>query len=187
TGAVGSLTLALGSDGGLLKPLSDVVGGTFGGGNSDNAASVLEPTLANAGQAVDNVLTVGLSELLGNGGNSLDNIGFTVATTLTDTTQQVGDGLGVGEPVHDLLTSIGTSIGGVGGDTSLGLGLVATDLGNALISAGDLVHGNAANPLGGTLASASSILPDLTQGLGADGDRKSTRLNSSHVKISYAV
>src|SRR5690606_42088323 len=29
--------------------------------------------------------------------------------------------------------------------------------------------------------------PDLYVGSAADGDRKSTRLNSSHVKISYAV
>src|SRR3712207_7015311 len=34
---------------------------------------------------------------------------------------------------------------------------------------------------------AGAVLVDCTLGLGEDGDRKSTRLNSSHANISYAV
>src|SRR5690625_297860 len=40
---------------------------------------------------------------------------------------------------------------------------------------------------GGTLRLAVSQLPNNWNGSHADGDRKSTRLNSSHVAISYAV
>src|SRR5690606_806449 len=82
TGALGNLTLALGAEGGLLQPLTDVLGGALGGGNGDNAAPVLEPTLVNAGQAVDNLLPVGLSEPLGGVGNTLDGIVSPIATTL---------------------------------------------------------------------------------------------------------
>src|SRR5690625_7067942 len=37
------------------------------------------------------------------------------------------------------------------------------------------------------LAEATTSAPILAPGFGAQGDRKSTRLNSSHVAISYAV
>src|SRR5690554_7520840 len=52
--------------------------------------------------------------------------------------------------------------------------------------------GAAAVGAGGTLLvrgmqSPNRVIADLARWAGAGGDRKSTRLNSSHVRISYAV
>src|SRR5690606_40610524 len=88
--------------------------------------------------------------------------------------------------VHHFLHSFPTrrSSDLIGGSSSTDGGAgVLTALGARLLDE----SGNPVLPGGGALCSLASV--DLTgmRELPASGDRKSTRLNSSHVKISYAV
>src|SRR5207302_10375353 len=48
------------------------------------------------------------------------------------------------------------------------------------VAAAPAAHATRAAPIG-------RAAPRCSHGMGGEGDRKSTRLNSSHVKISYAV
>src|SRR5699024_12552402 len=50
-----------------------------------------------------------------------------------------------------------------------------------------VVEGLGAVAGGAASASSNTVFVDAAAGIDEDGDRKSTRLNSSHVSISYAV
>src|SRR5690606_29007308 len=92
TGGLAALTDSLTGEGSLLYPLTGQLGlgGLLNGGD---AAPILEPALGNVGQAVDNIIPVGLNPILGNVGETLDTVVAPVGATVTHVTQQVGDGL----------------------------------------------------------------------------------------------
>ncbi|WP_394061094.1 collagen-like triple helix repeat-containing protein [Alcaligenes sp. WGS1538] len=177
TKGVEVLTGALLGEGSLLHPLTSQLG--LGGALlADSGSPILEPALGNVGQAVDNIVPVGLNPILGDVGAALDNTVAPVAATVTHVTQQVGDGLGVGQPINALLGGVGSVLNQAGGTLDsaapLGLGGVVGHLGNAVTSAGGLLHASAdnANPLGDVLNSTTKAVASLTGGLGgvAGGD-----------------
>ena len=177
TKGVEVLTGALQGEGSLLPPLTSQLG--LGGALlADSGSPILEPALGNVGQAVDNIVPVGLNPILGDVGAALDNTVAPVAATVTHVTQQVGDGLGVGQPINALLGGVGSVLNQAGGTLDsaapLGLGGVVGHLGNAVTSAGGLLHASAdnANPLGDVLNSTTKAVASLTGGLGgvAGGD-----------------
>jgi len=175
TGSLGALTGPLAAEGGLLTPVTSLADGL--GVTGGDAQPILEPALANVGQTVDNVVPVGLSETLGGVGATLDNIVSPVAGTTAHVTQTVGDGLGVGQPANQLLTSIGGSLenlGGQAGGNLPGVGGLISGVGATVASVGGIVHADAPgaqNPLGNVLANATGAVESLTQGVagGATG------------------
>lgn len=179
TGGVRGLTQELTGQGGLLQPLSGVLNDSIGGALGPNGKPILQPTLANAGQAVDQVLPLGLQQPLGGVGKALDGVVSPAGGAVTQVTQTVGDSTGLGAPVNQLLTSIGGNLqqvtGGVASAAPLGLNGVVANLGASIGSAGGLVHktpGNA-NPLGNTLDHATKAVAALTGELGVtNGSQK---------------
>ncbi|WP_394065843.1 collagen-like triple helix repeat-containing protein [Alcaligenes sp. WGS1538] len=171
TGGLAALTDSLTGEGSLLYPLTGQLGlgGLLNGGD---AAPILEPALGNVGQAVDNIIPVGLNPILGNVGETLDTVVAPVGATVTHVTQQVGDGLGVGQPINALLGGVGSVLNQTGsavdGAAGLGLGGLLGGLGDAVASAGGLLHATEGNPnpLGATLNHATGAVASLTGGLG---------------------
>ncbi|WHQ45645.1 hypothetical protein E8D21_06515 [Alcaligenes faecalis] len=175
TGGVAALTDSLLGEGSLLYPITGQLG--LGGLlNGTDAAPILEPSLANVGQTVDNILPIGLNPILGNVGETLDTVVAPVGAVVTHVTQQVGDGLGVGQPINALLGGVGSALGNVGnqldGAAPLGLGEVVGHLGQAVASVGGLVHqtDSNTNPLGNTLNHATQAVASLTGGLTGNGE-----------------
>ncbi|HRK87127.1 MAG TPA: collagen-like triple helix repeat-containing protein, partial [Alcaligenes faecalis] len=175
TGGVAALTDSLLGEGSLLYPLTGQLG--LGGLlDGTDAAPILEPSLANVGQTVDNILPLGLNPILGNVGQTLDTVVAPVGATVTHVTQQVGDGLGVGQPINALLGGVGSALANVGtqldGAAPVGLGGVVGHLGQAVASVGGLVHqtDSNTNPLGNTLNHATQAVASLTGGLTGNGD-----------------
>src|SRR5690606_29295105 len=117
TGALAALTGPLGDEGGLLSPVGQLVGKLVAVGGEQ---PVLEPALGNVGQTVDNLAPLGLSPTLAGVGASLDTIVSPVVGSSTKLTQRVGDGVGLGQPVDQLLTSIGGSLEGAGAGLPFG-------------------------------------------------------------------
>lgn len=72
TNAVGALTAGLSGQGGLLNPVTQLVGGVTGGVLGGPSKPLLEPALGNVGKTVDNVLPLGLQPTLGGIGAALD-------------------------------------------------------------------------------------------------------------------
>src|SRR5690606_39423287 len=107
------LTGSLLGEGSLLHPLTAQLG--LGGILlAEGGEPVLQPALGNIGQTVDNILPLGLNPILGDVGGALDNTVAPVVATVTNVTQQVGDGLGVGRPMHALRGGGGSALGNVG-------------------------------------------------------------------------
>ncbi|HRK84346.1 MAG TPA: collagen-like triple helix repeat-containing protein, partial [Alcaligenes faecalis] len=171
TKGVEVLTGSLLGEGSLLHPLTAQLG--LGGLLlAEEGEPVLKPALGNVGQTVDNILPLGLNPILGDVGGALDNTVAPVVATVTNVTQQVGDGLGVGQPINALLGGVGSALGNVGSQLDhaapLGLGGVVGHLGQAVASAGGLLHhtDSNTNPLGDTLNHATQAVASLTGGLG---------------------
>ncbi|HRK84828.1 MAG TPA: collagen-like triple helix repeat-containing protein, partial [Alcaligenes faecalis] len=171
TKGVEVLTGALLGEGSLLHPLTSQLG--LGGILlADSGTPILQPALGNTGQAVDNLIPLGLNPVLGDVGAALDNTVAPVAATVTQITQQVGDGLGVGQPIHALLGGVGSVLNQAGGSLDsaapLGLGGTVGHLGDAVASIGGLLHATAenSNPLGNVLNSTTQAVASLTGGLG---------------------
>ncbi|WP_341668994.1 collagen-like triple helix repeat-containing protein [Alcaligenes sp. SDU_A2] len=171
SGGVVALTDSLLGKGSLLYPLTGPLG--LGGLlNSGEAAPILEPALANAGLAVDNLIPLGLSPILGKTGESLDVVVAPLGATVSQVTQQVGDGLGVGQPIDALLGGVGSVLNQTGtaldSTAGLGLGGLLSGLGDTVASAGGLLHATQdnPNPLGTTLNHATGAVASLTAGLG---------------------
>ncbi|HRK84978.1 MAG TPA: collagen-like triple helix repeat-containing protein, partial [Alcaligenes faecalis] len=171
SGGVVALTDSLLGEGSLLYPLTGPLG--LGGLlNSGEAAPILEPALANAGLAVDNLIPLGLSPILGKTGESLDVVVAPLGATVSQVTQQVGDGLGVGQPIDALLGGVGSVLNQTGtaldSTAGLGLGGLLSGLGDTVASAGGLLHATQdnPNPLGTTLNHATGAVASLTAGLG---------------------
>ncbi|MGB6008442.1 collagen-like triple helix repeat-containing protein [Castellaniella sp.] len=178
TGGVRGLTRQLTNQGGLLEPLAGVLDGGLGGPLGLDGKPILQPALANAGQAVDQVLPVGLQQPLDSAGKTLDGVVAPVGGAVTQVTQTIGDGTRIGAPVDQLLTSIGGNLqqvtGGMDSTIPLGLNSVVASLGATISSAGGLVHKTSGNPnpLGRTLDNATKSLVALTNGLGVTGGQQ---------------
>ncbi|CAM5207643.1 hypothetical protein CDEF62S_05665 [Castellaniella defragrans] len=165
------LTKALTSDGGLLQPVSGALNSSLGGALGIGGLPVLQPALTNAGQAVDQILPLGLQQPLGSVGKTLDGVVSPAAGAVTQVAQTAGDGLGVGAPVSQLLTSLGGSLQQVGsgaGSAVPGLNGVISNLGATIANAGGIVHNTPTNtnPVGNTLNSATQIVAALTSTVG---------------------
>src|SRR5690606_29415148 len=171
TQGVAHLTGSLLGEGSLLSPLTKQLG--LGSILDGEQAPVLQPALGNVGQAADNLLGLGLNQPLAGVGAALDTTLSPVTGTVSNITQQVGDGLGVGQPINALLGGLGSALGQTGAQVSdatpLGLGNTLAHLANTLTSAGGLVHGNEANPVGAVLDNATLAVASLTDGLGLTG------------------
>src|SRR5690606_9286729 len=79
TSAVGSLTGALGGEGGLLNPVNQLAGNLLGGALSGPTQPILEPALTNVGGAADNIAPLGLTSTLGGLGAATDPLVSPVA------------------------------------------------------------------------------------------------------------
>src|SRR3712207_7185973 len=73
--------------------------------------------------------------------------------------------------------------------SSSGFGLMGGSSGSSSGSSGSSIGGSSGSSLGGSSSgsSGSSLGGSSGTTYGSSGDRKSTRLNSSHANISYAV
>src|SRR5690606_36680767 len=96
TNAVGALTGGLAGEGGLLNPITGLVGGLTAGLGDVTTLPILEPTLGNTCTAVDNILPLGPNPPLGGVGITLDGIVSPVAGQVVSLTQQAGGATGLG-------------------------------------------------------------------------------------------
>src|SRR5690606_38261229 len=154
-------------------------GGNGGGGGSggDTPAALppglLETTLGNTGQAVDNVAPLDLGKALAGVGEALDPTLAPVVGTVTGLTQQVGAATGLGAPVDGVLTQVGGVVGNLGdtvtgtglpGGLGAGVGGLVSGLGDTVASVGGLLNANPDNPqpLTTVLGNATSAVGALT-------------------------
>ncbi|WP_415832832.1 collagen-like triple helix repeat-containing protein, partial [Kerstersia similis] len=138
------------------------------------AAPILVTALGNTGQALDNVLPLGLSPTLAGVGETLDGVVSPVLGTVTGLTQQLGGATGLGATVDGVTTQLGgvvSSLGDqLGGTLPIpGVGGLVSGLGDTVSSVGALLnpnHPDAGNPLGAVLGNATGAVASLTEGLG---------------------
>src|SRR5690606_24319857 len=140
---------------------------------------LLETTLGNTGNAVDNVAPLELGDALGGIGKALDPTLAPVADTVTGLTQQVGAATGLGAPVDGVLTQVGGTVGNLGdavagtglpGGLSTGVGGLVSGLGDTVASAGGLLNANPDNPqpLTAMLGHATGAVGALTGSLAGE-------------------
>ena len=140
----------------------------------------METTLNNVGEAVDNVLPVGLQDTGGKLGKTLDTVVAPIIDTTTGLTQQIGGATGLGQPINSLLGQTGGVVANLGeqlGQSGLplnlgqGVGGLLTGLGNAVGSTGGLLHAdpNNPNPLTAVLGHATGGVAALTDSLLGEG------------------
>src|SRR5690606_23763506 len=109
TKGVEVLTGSLLGEGSLLHPLTSQVG--LGGILlADGGEPILERALGTVGRAVANILPSGLSPILGDVGGAMDRTVAPIAAAVTSVSQQVGDGLGLGQPINALLGGGGSAL-----------------------------------------------------------------------------
>ena len=169
TGSVSALTEALGSDGGLLKPIGTAAAEL--GVASTDPNPVLQPALGNSGQAVDNIARSNLSGPLGDTGRSLDTVVAPVTDSAGHLGQAVGDGVGIGPTANGVLAKAGGALeaaGGQAGSSSPGLGGAVANVGSAVSASGGLVHSSptSQNAVGQVLDHTSGAVDALTRGGG---------------------
>lgn len=176
TGLVGGL-LGGGGEGGLLGGLLGGDGGLIGGIGGGEAAPILVTALGNTGQALDNVLPLGLSPTLASVGETLDGVVSPVLGTVTGLTQQLGGATGLGATVDGVTTQLGGVVSSLGDQLGgtlpiAGVGGLVSGLGDTVSSVGALLnpnHPDAGNPLGAILGNATGAVASLTEGLGLGG------------------
>src|SRR5690606_20221832 len=156
-------------------------GGGGGGGNPPAAlpAGLLETTLGNTGDAVDNALPLQLGDALGGVGKSPDPTLAPAVATATGLTQPVGAATGLRAPVDGVLTQVGGVVSNLGdtvsgtglpGGLDTGVGGLVSGLGDTVASVGGLLNADPDNPqpLTTVLGNATNAVGALTGGLAGE-------------------